>query len=545
MNFRFRSAQSRCPSRSRSRSGLGSRALWLIAALVLITSHAAADTVHLTSGGKLVGTITEETKTHVTVETKFGPQKIERSRVASIDRGLTPKEKIEAAVEALEPSDADGRFALAMDAKEAGLRQLHESLVADVLRLDKNHKDANEFLGNVLYRGDYVSVAKRERLEKEARAAKMMESGLVEHDGRFVTPEEKAKLEQGLQLRDGEWVSETEARARDGFVLHGDAWIRQEDAHVEEVKAEISKLLKHPFFVHTTNHVAVYSDIATVPKDLAELLERGWKVFTDEFELGPGLEWFGGKRIDIFVVKSRFDYQTFVDWLGTERGMGADWAARARDVISIFRYQTWGMAATYVANRGELDAAHHMANQLGHVLLNRYRCEGRRLPPFFDDAYAALMEFTLLDRNLVFTVGTGRYERSIVKDEMAFFEDGNWLEPLKNAMRSRSDTGLENVVRRDYGDMTQMDVGKGMALYMRWRSQDGGKVKKFHDALRDFWPGGNPAPGHVDVLRAIERAFRVVENKDIPPVDQELRRYVMALKKSDMKLKSEEGTGGE
>ena len=33
------------------------------------------------------------------------------------------------------------------------------------------------------------------------------------------------------------------------------------------------------------------------------------------------------------------------------------------------------------------------------------------LPPFFDDSYASLMEFDLMKRNLVFTRGTGRYER--------------------------------------------------------------------------------------------------------------------------------------
>ena len=44
---------------------------------------------------------------------------------------------------------------------------------------------------------------------------------------------------------------------------------------------------------------------------------------------------------------------------------------------------------------------------------------------------------------------------------MAFFEDGQWVEPLRKAMRSRSDTPLDAVARRNFGDMTQMDIGKG------------------------------------------------------------------------------------
>lgn len=505
---------------------------WMGLLALSLVADGTADVVHLKSGGQLSGKVIEESAAVVVIETRFGTQRIERAKVERIERGATPAEEIEQKLAALAADDADGRFALVEEARRHKLKKLAEELLAEVLRVDPQHKAANELLGNVLFKGRYVSVADRDRLVKQERDEQMRSQGLVEFEGRFVTPEDKDRLARGLVLRDGKWISQEEDKALDGMVKHNGGWIPYADFHIIEVKREIEQKIGKPLHLARTDHVAVYTDVDGLADKLTKILEQGWQSFSAEFATGADLTWFGRQRADFFVFRSRMDYQTFLDYLGRDKKMGIEWAERAKQVISFYRHHEWGFAATYVANRGEVDVAHHMANQLGHLLLNSYRSEGRRLPAFFDDSFAALMEFDLMQRNLVFTLGTGRYDRALSDKELAFFEDGNWVEPLRDAMRTHADTPLDAVVRRDFGELTQMDVGKGMALYQRWRKLGDGRVKRFIDALRDRWPAEDLPVGHVKILAAVSAAFRDVEGKEMPLVDEELRSFVMkAIKK--------------
>ncbi|MFG0320178.1 MAG: hypothetical protein ACF8XB_23095 [Planctomycetota bacterium JB042] len=503
-----------------------------LALLGVLASSVAADVVHLKNGGKLHGEILSDDGAFVEVKTKFGVQKIAKADVKEIERKRTPAQEIDDRLGSLAADDADGVFALAVLAEERRLRKRHRELLDRVLEIDPEHDGANRALGRVKYKGTWVRPEERERLEQESRAEQMRAQGMVEHDGRWVTPEEKEKLEQGLVLHEGEWLPEDEARRRQGWVEVNGRWVRGEDHWVAETRAEVSKVIGKPLSIQVSDHVAVYTDIeGDFGKKLAELLEKGHRKFAREFDTGPGLGWLGGRRVDVFAFRLRFAYEKFVTWVGAERGMGVDWGERAKRVVSVYRYDdTWAMGAVYMANKGEAQTAAHCANMVGHILVNRYGYEGQKLPPFFDESFAALFEFDLLGRNSVFTLGAGRYERSVQKDEMKFFEDGQWGEALRDAMRKRDDTPLENAVRRDFSDLVQMDVAKGMALFQRWRSLGDGTLKVFFDTLRERWPPGDLPPGHVQVLEAIVHAVHAVEPKDLPVVDQEIRKFAMRMK---------------
>jgi len=501
----------------------------LLACLSLIPFDGArADTIKLKTGQMLDGEIVKESAQAVEIKTRFGTQSIARADIASIARGDTPEVALKKRVAALDRSDAEGHYQAALCAREIGQRELSQRLLEQAAEIDPQHVEANQELGRVRYKGRFVSPEERDRLEQEARAAEMLAQGLVEYQGRYVTPEEKAKLEQGLVLWDGEWVEQDEARRRDGFVQVGGDWIRGEDHAVDELRREASRVTGTELQVVRTAHVAVYTDIdSEFAEKLAKLMEKGYLNFTQEFQTGQSLEWLGGRRIDVFAFKLRFAYQKFVDYLGQEQGLGTPWAERARRVVSIYRVNPSGLAATYMANKGQKFTAAHCANMLGHVLINRYRNEGQQLPPFFDESFAALMEFDLLGQNVVFSLGAGRYDRSLQKDEHLFFEDGQWAEALRDSMRSLSDTPLDQAVRRDHGQLLQMDIAKGMALLKRWRDMGEQRTKSFFDALREAWPPGDLPSTHALVLQAIVKGFHAVEQKDIQVVDQELRAFAM------------------
>lgn len=502
---------------------------WLVLAVFCgAAARVEADTVHLKSGGKLVGEIVAENDASIEVRTKFGVQRISRADVARVERGDTPGEELKKKLSELSPSDANGVYELALYAREHRLTKEFQALLEKTVEIDPMHAGANELLGRIKYKGKYVTPEERDRLEAEARREQMLAQGLVEHEGRFVTPEEKEKLEQGLVLRDNEWISADDAKVRDGFVKVADQWIRGEDHWVNETRREVSTAVERPLRVEVSDHVAVYSDIeGDFTTKLIALLEKGYQNFAREFGAGNELAWLGGKRVDIFAFKTRFQYEKFVTWAGSFRGLGADWGERAKRVVSVYGFAQWSMGATYMANRGGSLTAAQCANMLGHILINRYRFEGKALPPFFDESFAAMFEFDLLKKNAVFTLGSGRYERSLQKDELKFFEDGQWIEALRESMRTLADTPLEQAVRRDFSDLIQMDVAKGMCLFTRWRSMGDDTLKRFFDALRDRWPEGNPPPGHANVLQAIIHGFQTIEQKDIPVVDKELRAFAM------------------
>lgn len=508
-----------------NRRALASLALLLVAVLA---ATARGDVVHLKNGARLEGTVVGEDEQGIRIQTKFGLQTFARADVLKVERGETPAQELARREQALPRGDAEACFELALFAGQNGMERDQLRLLKRAVRDNPLHEGAHHLLGNVRYQGRFVTVAERDRLLQEARAAEMRAQGLVEHEGRFVTPEEKQKLEQGLVLRDGEWISAHEAKVRDGFVQVDGRWVAGHEHWIDALTAEVEQVIGQPLTVVRMDHVVIYTDVeGEFAGKLAKLLEKGFLGFAEEFGTGLELDWLGGRRVDVFAFRLRFAYEKFVEWVGAERSMGSTWAERAKRVVSVYRFDDWTMGATYMANRGQEHTAAHCANMLGHVLINRYRFDGQLLPPFFDEAFAALFEYDLLGRNVVFSLGTGRYERSLQKEELKFFEDGQWAEALRESMRRLADTPLEQAVRRDFTDLVQMDVAKGMCLLRRWRTTGPDRVRTFFDALRARWPDGNLPPGHVKVQEAIVHAFHAVEEKDVGAVDQELRKFAM------------------
>lgn len=500
-----------------------------VAALALAAAALRADVVTLKNGGRVEGKIVAESAAGVEIDTRFGRQKVSADQIAKIEKGQTAAEQIAARRRALADGDVAGRWEIYQSCRELGLKKEAEALAREVLALDPQHAGANELFGNVLYLGRYVAPAERDRLAKEAHAAEMAARGLVEWKGTFVTPEDKERLEKGMVLVDGAWLEEADAKAKQGYVKIGDRWVHESERALDETKAEVEKTIGRDVFVASSDHVAVFSDVSAEYADrLAKLCEKGYATFARDLELAQDLEWLGRRRLALFVFRVRPDYEKYVDLLARLPNLGSAWAARAKPVVSVWSVTPHPLGATYVGNRGEQHTAHHCANMLGHILINRYRIDlGKRVPPFFDESFAALTEYELLGRNVVFSRATGRYEKPLDRDAIASFEDGKWAEPLRAALRSRADTPLDQAVRRDTPDLAQMDLAKGMALYLWWRGGGGGKIKQFFDTLLDGMPMGTPLWTHPTVLQAVDRAFHAVEKKDIPVVDRELRDWVM------------------
>jgi hypothetical protein len=153
-----------------------------------VAHHAVGDTVHLTSGGKLEGTVVEEESNDakVVLLTRAGKQTLPRSAVDHVEyRADNRVETYKDAVKRFGDS-AEQRFQLALWClKHQYRKQAHEHL-REVLTLDPDHAGARERLG-------YKRVGEAWKTPDEINAAQ----GLVKDGkGKWVLPQQKDEAER-------------------------------------------------------------------------------------------------------------------------------------------------------------------------------------------------------------------------------------------------------------------------------------------------------------------------------------------------------------
>ncbi|MFN0007461.1 MAG: hypothetical protein ACKVXR_06090 [Planctomycetota bacterium] len=122
--------------------------------------------------------------------------------------------------------------------KGKGLEKEGRSTLRQILKVDREHKEANEALGNVFHDGKWfpsqkkVDEYKKEKEEKEAK-----EKGLVRFKGEWVPKDDVPFLQKGLVKNDqGEWVdAEAEKKRAEGWVKQDFTWISPEEKpHLEK-----------------------------------------------------------------------------------------------------------------------------------------------------------------------------------------------------------------------------------------------------------------------------------------------------------------------
>ena len=159
---------------------------------------ARADTVYLEGGGKIHGEIIQDSPTQVVIRTPSGSTHvISRDEIARIERDADPEQQFVARAKALGAGDANGFYELGKWARSRGLKARAEEAFAKAVEIEPDHAGAREALGHRKYKGRwYDEVGYKKAVE-----------GLVEWNGRWVTPADKELYEQGFVKNDkGEWV---------------------------------------------------------------------------------------------------------------------------------------------------------------------------------------------------------------------------------------------------------------------------------------------------------------------------------------------------
>ncbi len=167
-----------------------------------------ADVVVLKSGEKLEGKILSETATSIRIETPFGTTDVERTRIAKIEKGQTPKDKYTERKATLKAGDVSGRWELALFCRENKLTKEWKKLLDEILAIDPSHDQANREVGRIQYDNKWFTKEQLEKYKDEERK-KMEAAGMVLHDGRWMT-EAEAMTAKGFVQVDGKWISKEE-----------------------------------------------------------------------------------------------------------------------------------------------------------------------------------------------------------------------------------------------------------------------------------------------------------------------------------------------
>ncbi len=477
-----------------------------IAAFVLVFAALAfADTFVMKDGRKLEGKVTKETATSYFVETGVGAIEIKKSDVAQRIVGKTPREDY-AGREAAAKS-AEDFFQLGNWANENKLGVQAKKCWKKAVELESQHEGANKALGNVLYKGRWMTPDARDAQAKSDEETEMSAKGFVRWKDRWVTPEEQSKLEQGLILRDGKWLTEAESKRLDGLEEFNGVWYPKPEALARADVAAVEKLAGKPLLVQVNEQAILAGDFDAALLDRTSkqlLIAREW--FDKSFQAKPGLELFGGALAHFYLwnheSKAYVDSVDLCASLTTTVPPG--WAALVKERHGFFWIDPYPLSSARVWNRPDEDLVGHCVHHWGHMLIGRLGYDGRNLPPWYEEGFASLMEYRLFARNAVFcrtaatslvTTGTTAKKAPVTFTfDVGMFREGAWKETLKNALAAGVVPGFDRLAQLDYGNLELLDIACGMAITWWLEENNPGALGKFHAALRKAQP---PSPGRI------------------------------------------------
>jgi hypothetical protein len=524
-----------------SRRARGAALCALVLALAAPTSS--ADVVVLKDGRRIEGTLVRDDD-KVVVRTGLGELEFPRSAVKEIVRGKTPREEF-AAREAAART-ADDFAALGDWARERDLSSLAKKAWKRAVELDGDHAAARASLGFVKHGGEWLTLEQRDARVKQEDEAAQRAKGLVQHAGRWVTPEDKQRLEQGLVEVDGQWVTADEAKRLAGFELFAGAWMPRAEAVARGHAASASERAEVELQLATTAEALVAGPFeATYLTAVGQALLAGRAWFDRAYTVEPGLALYGGALAEFYVWQR--DERPYVDtvdlfasWTPTA---SPAWAAAVKRVHGLYWFDPFPLSSARIAHRSEADLTGHCLHHLGHLAAGRLGYDGRLLPPWYDEAVAALCEFRVTQRNAVFCQARGETVReggtvaqgktvSRMDFDPAKIRSGQWLDVLLKGLEAEAVPPLQVIAAKEFNELELVDIAAGMGvlswLESRAAPSGGSALAAFHAALRHKAPD---LPLRViedsrQRAAAYDAAFQAAAGLFARDADQEWRRWL-------------------
>lgn len=514
-----------------------------IAALALLFSAglARADYLILDDGRRVEGKIVAENAKEVRIKTSVGELVFARASIKELKREKTRDEVY--AERLATCKTAEDSYQLGLWCEEQKLPKRAEENYSRALELDADHAGARAKLGFVRYAGEWMTPAQRDQRQAEELASEKRAKGLVQYGDRWVTPEDKEKLEQGLVLVDGRWVSHDEALRLQGLAEYRGALMRRDEALALTAADGFVKLAPDAAQRHVGKAAAL---IGTLPEEELQALDqalartRAW--FDAAFGVEPGLGIFGDRLPEFYVFGYGADaaYAASADWTaGRSNYVPAGWAEGVKGILGFTWIDPYPISSARQGPRGPADLSGHCFHHMGHLLLERLGYDGRLLPPWYVEGVASVAELRTHDENKVFcrasfTESGPEGTRSGSGETLAGFpdqamRDGSWREALGEALKQGQVRPFDKLAQLEFSQLQLSDIAQSMAI-VEWLESRAEALPRFHRELRARAPA---APARVlTVIRdrhdAYNAAFKAAVGLDFRAADAEWRKWFLS-----------------
>jgi len=523
--------------RGRRWGPLATAAALLVVFFVLGAVDARADVLHMKDGRTVEGKLLGETKQEVRIKTRVGVLTFKTAEIERIERKKSDVEVFDERFAAAKTADAFHE--LGLWAKKKRMSKGAKACMKEALELDPMHEATNVYLGNVLHGGRWMKPEEAARLRREAEEAARAAEGLVRHGDRWVTPEDKERLEKGLLQVDGEWMTFEDAQRARGLEEFNGRWIDRSEALARRTCARAEELAGVDFEVVLNEQSLV---AGTVPKEMIQRIADGLLVgrrwFDAELGCEPGLDLLAQRRAEFYLFSTVSEpYQnTLAYFAGLTPTLPPEWAAAAKSSFGFFWTDPYAMSSARQWHRGRDELVGHCFHHWGHMLLCRLNYDGRLLPPWYEEAFASLMEFQIHQKNAVFcrartmaSTGTVSVRTSRAFDPK-MVRDGKWREALVLGIKANQVLSIDKLYQRDFSDLEVIDIATGMGI-LEWIASHGPEaLARFHAIVRGQAPR-SPARIHsvgVDRTKANDLAFKTATGMGWREADRAWKRWFLA-----------------
>lgn len=508
-------------------TGEGAFAALALAAAVIagVAVAASADVVHLKNGGKVEGQVVSRDAKSLVVKTKVGSVTIDAADVARVEEKDTPQDELARRRKALAEKDADGRVSLAAWAKENGLSKERADLLKEALAIDADHAGANAALGRENVDGKWVSAAEKASLAKEKDSAARRAKGLVQHDGRWVTPEERDALQKGLKLRDGKWMTEEESMALDGLVRFKDRWVKKEDLPSLEKAAALSAEIGVELTAESSENFAIQTAFSRENAEKVLLAaEEGYALFRRQFSVKDQMPPMWKGRCVVVLLAGRDEYLKYAAHFEKEHGLGSSWLQNAKIGQGYYTFAPPAMVDVKLG-RHEDDFVNAAVHKVGHICANLLHFRTNYVPPWLDEGLAALLEQKVTKRvmNYCFSTGYGSKDRNL---EDKWLGSANWYDLVAAEVEAGTDTPLEQLFTLDWNGLAHREIAKSVSVINYLMEKDARKFDDFVAKLRDRLPNyeANVTPKEKRNIQS--KALLDAFGKSVIEIEKEWRESV-------------------
>lgn len=497
------------------------------ALLAALTLTAFGDTLILRDGRRVEGKLVRETATTLTLETPTGRQDYAHADVLEIKRGKTPREIFKE--REARSRTAEEFYELGVWAQSQKLKAFAKGAFERAVALDPQHEGANTALGRVKYKDRWLTPEAREAQARADEEAEKLAQGLVRHEGAWVTPEDKARLERGLVQYAGRWVPKADAMRAQGLEEFEGRWLPRAEALARADLRAAERVSGVKLEAAWTDELLVAGPWP--PAYLGEIaasLTRARGCFDQAFGCLPGLELLGGRMAEFYCFgRDEGPYVDSVAHFATlSPTLPAGWAEATRLAHGFYWFDPYALSSARLGHREQADLAGHCVHHWGHLLVNRDRYDGRLLPPWYDESFACWLESQVLGTNVVACRSkrepneSGTSARRTPRPgefDWPSFRRGGWRAALAAALDANAVPTLEKLTLAEFSDLGLLELATGMAILDWLAAQGPGALGRFQVELRKGQPR-SPERVERDVnkrLATYDAAFRAAAGKSL------------------------------